>query len=87
MNYGIITLHQSINYGAVLQTYALSQSVKKLIPADDDVFILDHVNTKIEKYESLFNFGTSFKSFIIRSISLPDNMMKKIRFNSFSNNS
>lgn len=84
MNFGIITLHKSINYGAVLQTYALSQSVKKLIPAENEVFVFDHVNAKIEKYESLLNFGSNIKSFILRTIMLPDNVRKKIRFNSFS---
>ena len=47
MHIGIITFHKAVNYGAVLQTYALFKSLKKLAAAEDDVFVLDHVGEKM----------------------------------------
>lgn len=41
MNIGILTFHRAVNYGAVMQAYALSTRLKKLFP-DDQVEIIDY---------------------------------------------
>ena len=44
MNVGIITFHNAINYGAVLQTYALQTSLQNL---NCDVHVINYINNKI----------------------------------------
>lgn len=56
MKIGILTFHRALNYGAVLQAYALQQMLLKL-PAD--VEVIDYLCPKIEKqYRSLLGIGT-----------------------------
>lgn len=42
---GILTHHYIHNYGAFLQGYALQEAIKKLYP-NDEVYMVDYVNTK-----------------------------------------
>jgi len=80
---GIITFHKAVNYGAVLQTYALFQSLKKLAAAEDDVFVLDHVGEKMKKQYALFRLSRHMGFNIRQAVILPAKIIKKIRFNSF----
>ena len=56
MKIGILTFHNADNYGAVLQCYALQETLKKKYP-DDEVYVIDYKNDKIENdYKTHFNF-------------------------------
>ena len=58
---GILTFHRSINYGAFLQSYALSTTVASSFP-DAKVEIIDYCPLfEIKKYE------TSLKNFVFGS--------------------
>ena len=56
MKIGILTHHYINNYGAFLQAWALSEAVKQMFP-DDDVQIIDYVNTK----HAIINAGGWFR--------------------------
>lgn len=56
MKIGILTHHYINNFGAFLQAWALCEAVKKLFP-DDDVEIIDYVNTK----HAVINAGGWFR--------------------------
>lgn len=82
---GIITLHRVVNYGSVLQTYALQEKIKDL---GYEVEIIDYFPerlTMLGMLKRIKNKGKKFKkSFIIRNIArliiLPSYIM---RFNMF----
>ena len=46
MKIGILTFHRAINYGAVLQCYALSETLKKM---GHDVYVIDYRQPRVEK--------------------------------------
>lgn len=48
MKIGILTLHNADNYGAVLQSYALQETLEALCP-DDEVRVVDYRNPVIER--------------------------------------
>ena len=48
MKIGILTFHNADNYGAVLQCYALQETLKSLCP-DDEVRVVDYRNPAIER--------------------------------------
>lgn len=52
MKVGILTYHRSINYGAVMQSYALSQRLKEI--ENVDVEIIDYMSAKMQRYYKLF---------------------------------
>lgn len=52
MKIGILTYHRSINYGAVMQSYALSQRLKEIDGVD--VEIIDYMSSKMDRYYKLF---------------------------------
>jgi len=55
MKIGILTFHNADNYGAVLQCYALQETLRRQFP-NDDVCIIDYKNQKIEKaYQRRFS--------------------------------
>ena len=47
MKIGILTFHRAINYGAVLQCYALSECLKRM---GHDAVVIDYRPEYIEKY-------------------------------------
>lgn len=64
---GVLTFHRAVNYGAVLQAYALVQTLKKI---GMDAEIIDYRNEKIEEsYYKISGFSNNLKS-IIRNIIL-----------------
>ena len=67
MNIHIITFHRALNYGAVLQAYALYRSAANLAPAGSGVFILDHKNSHIDQLYSLLPSGAGPRAFARRS--------------------
>ena len=58
MKIGILTFHRSYNYGAYMQSYALSKRVKKDFP-NAEVEIIDYVTARMYR-----NYDTSLKTFI-----------------------
>lgn len=78
---GIITFHRAINYGAVLQAYALNENIKKLgyYPVT-----IDYKNSHIEKiYDpKKFNYK-SLKSFLGGILTYNRRKNKKERFEDF----
>lgn len=85
MKIGIITFHRPLNYGAILQTYAL---VKKINDINYDAEIIDYRNSCHEKVLNNMNFKTAsgikarIKSLIFAKI----NKNKKYKFQQFTNN-
>lgn len=57
MRIGILTFHRALNYGAILQCYALSETLKG---QGYDVEIIDYRPSYIEKYRKLF-YWNDFK--------------------------
>ena len=47
MKVGILTFHRAVNYGAVLQAYALQKAISKL---GFDCVLIDYRNDALEKY-------------------------------------
>ena len=56
MRVGILTFHRTNNYGAVLQCFALQETLKSL---GYDVKVVNYAQPYIEKNNSLFNFDFS----------------------------
>ena len=59
MKIGILTFHRAINYGAILQCYALSETLKDL---GHDVWIVDYRPSSIEKYRHPFQTSKACRS-------------------------
>ena len=80
MKAGIITFHRAVNYGAVLQTYALQRAVEKL---GHEAEVIDYRCKEVDMAASPllgFRSGESFKS---ASKKLIFRLRKNIAFNSF----
>ena len=76
MKLGIVTFHRAINYGAVLQTYALQQTLFEL-GIDNEV-----IDYRSEKIERLYKIFTPLLS-NIKNLSVYPRAKKKIEFDSF----
>lgn len=85
MNIYIITFHRALNFGAVLQAYALYRNAAKLAPEGSGVFILDHKNSHIDKLYSLLPSGIHPRALLAAAASLPAKAVKKARFARFLN--
>lgn len=81
---GIITFHNSVNYGALLQTYALS---RVLANEGFIVEIIDYVNDKIdhELSSSRYMHNKSFKGFVKYCIKRVHGYRKDKSFSNFIN--
>lgn len=78
---GILTFHESRNYGAVLQGYALQ---KKLSEVFGEVDIIDYQNFEIEKVVKLWNIkGKGLKAFIRAVLGFVFRYRKKIAFDRY----
>ena len=55
MKIGIITFHRVINYGGVLQAYALQQVIKKIATSDSEIEIVDYVNPHFQQQYALIS--------------------------------
>lgn len=79
---GIVTYHRAVNYGAVLQAYALNRKIKNF---DIDVETIDYnceaVNAQYN-YRKL-NKCASFKNFVAHNLTCFLRRRKKIRFTEF----
>jgi len=85
MNIACITFHNSSNYGAVLQTYALQQVVRSM---GHNYTILDYSNSEKLKHDSLIGRNKELSTFhyMYKLVSIPFNYIKKAKFIAFSDN-
>lgn len=80
MKSGILTFHQSRNYGAVLQAYALCSVLNKLnIDAEIINYSCPHIDERLKLWNSNKNIIKSILQFVFR-------FRKKLAFDSFENN-
>lgn len=68
MNIGILTYHNAINYGAVLQAYALQEVIKRKLSPN-----VQFINYKCPGVEKQYNFvnaneASSIKGFILGNL-------------------
>lgn len=83
MKIAIITFHRAINYGAVLQAWALQEQLKRM---GHDVRILDYNSKQMKAYTKAFNmFGQnrSLKSYIKAAVYAPYRGYKISKFRKF----
>lgn len=85
MKIGIITFHEAINFGAVLQTYALQKTVQKFNVECD---IIDYKNDKFKIDYKAFNKNNikGVNSFIKELSYLYIKSVKRSKFKKFINN-
>lgn len=88
MKIGILTFHDADNYGAVLQAYALKETIKKIEP---DVEILNYkqpyiVNNYKIIYTNTQNVISYIKSLVSSLVYLCPRIIRKIKYISFRNN-
>ena len=81
MKTGIITFHRAINYGAVLQAFALKRKIEELGAAAS---VIDYINPKDEKGYNLIQ-TSNLKSFISSLLKYVFRKKKYIKFIDFRN--
>lgn len=80
-NYGILTFHRAINYGAVLQTYALQKAMAKL---DIKTRIIDYRCDSIENlYYHIFKGNSNIKELIKKILYYPVQQKRNKAFDDF----
>ncbi len=84
MKIACITFHNSSNYGAVLQTYALKEYMTSL---GHEYQIINYSNPEKLKFDSIFgrNKDLNFGGYLYKLISFPYNAYVKKKFILFSN--
>ena len=75
----ILTFHNALNYGAVLQCYALYKTISGFA----DVDVVDYRSDKIEERYKLFSKSKSLKFNLYRFITYNKILKKRKLFNSF----
>lgn len=82
MNVGILTYHNALNYGAVLQCYALQQT---MISNGFDCEVLDYKSNGIEQQYNRIKLGQcrSIKQFIAHNTTCRIRRLKKKKFKAF----
>lgn len=79
-----LTFHNAINYGAVLQAYALVKKIGDL--GYDNVFLYDYRNSHIAESYRYFKKTKSLKSMAVQFATLPLKCIKHHKFNKFIRN-
>ena len=83
MKIGILTFHRAINYGAVLQAYALKSKLEEL---GNQVEVVDYKNEYFSKIYSVLYFKSfSLKDIILAFYNFPIRIKKNKRFEDFIN--
>ena len=85
MKIGILTFHDADNYGAVLQAFALKETIKKI---EADVEILNYKQPFIVNNYRVIplntrNFIAFIKSIVSTIVYIYPRIIRKIKFNSF----
>lgn len=91
MKIGILTFHRAINYGAVLQAYALKETLKSL---GHDAWVIDYRQPKVENVDrpiyskekrlELLMSG-HLRSWLRYNKDKKENLAKRMRFDDFTN--
>ena len=79
MNFGIITFHRAVNYGAVLQTYALQEALRNL---NIDSEVIDYRDNIIDNRFKFF-YDKSLKKLVKDFIYFPIFYRKNKKFEKF----
>lgn len=84
MKIATLTYHRALNYGAVLQAYALQTAIHNRYP-DVEIGVLDYKNTKIEDNRQIFRFSKqkSLKQNLYLALSSPLRAKKIKSFDAF----
>ena len=82
MKIGILTFHRAVNYGAVLQAYALAEKIKEM---GQDVQVIDYECKKIKNdYFPNFNCKGKGKTYLIHQIiGAPLLLIRRLKFQKF----
>lgn len=80
MRIGILSFHTAVNYGAVLQLFALKKYIELL---GGDVEIINYVPIKAKRYFNFFGLDKGLGKFIKKIIMMPFYLYKKKKFNKF----
>lgn len=82
MKTGILTFHNAVNYGALLQVYALQETIRNLFVNCE---VLDYKSEGIEKqYRKIrFSESNSMKHFILQNLTIFFRKQKKQNFKKF----
>ena len=81
---GILTFHNTCNYGAFLQTKALSEFINE--QCEREVYIVDYKNKSIindYSVRNVFNFNQGLKTIILKLMRLPDILKRNSIFNMY----
>ena len=85
MKIGILTFHQSVNNGAVMQAYALSKRLKEEYP-DDEIEIINYRKKSVDRIYSYpvseYFRVRSIKSFVKKVLDLivDPHLLKRMRY-------
>lgn len=79
MKIGLITYHRALNYGAVLQAYALQQVIKGMLGEKDKCLLLDYKCKKIEDMCRVIHKDKRFIKDIIKSPLRAGSLKKKAK--------
>lgn len=87
MRIGILTYHNAINYGAILQVFALQQTLKK-IDKNIEVYIINYCSKTVEKQYNWIKYkeSTSLKKYILSNATVLVRKKKKENFKEFLKN-
>lgn len=83
MKVGIITFHKAINYGAILQAFALQSAVKKL-NSHIDVEIINYIPPKFVKVNQIIKLKSGKRMFLESVLIAPYFYKRKKIFENFS---
>lgn len=80
---GIITFHSAHNYGAMLQAYALQNTIKKL---NNEPYVINYRNNKIDSEYKVWNIKSKNPINVIKKTigSIANYKINKERYNNFS---
>lgn len=82
MKIGILTFHNADNYGAVLQCYALQETLKGLRP-NDEVRVIDYRNPCIERAYQILCLRRNLPGNLTQFLYAPSVRKKRIMFQTF----
>lgn len=78
----ILTFHRALNYGAILQCYALYRTINKFVTCD----VIDYQSSAISARYALFNKKMTIKGFLRNLLLYKNTKDKKRKFSAFLKN-
>lgn len=80
MRVGILTYHAALNYGAVLQCYALRKAIEDL---GNDSVVINYVDDNQEKNASMYRHGSGLRRLLVNLAFLPFHFARKTKMEHF----